>query len=202
MVLINPDQFILEDGVKSSKIISSEFTRKAKVHGRIITSVVVSATKISWAGSSRSTSELEVYAEDVVLLNPDTQITVDENGKETMILYLSRYQKCFASTKNVNLPYHHIGRDMLCSNALSKHVFSSKSFNAAQHASTVMVECSIPKYDKVFSTKDMHYHVTHHIIHNPTLASKLGIDFSPLLLCDMCGSHWALAYTADSSVDR
>eukprot|EP00957_Ditylum_brightwellii_P049523 3756558-Ditylum_brightwellii.AAC.1 len=59
MSLINLDQIILKDRVKSSKIISSEFTGKEKVCGRIITSVEVSATEISWTGSSRSTSDLE-----------------------------------------------------------------------------------------------------------------------------------------------
>eukprot|EP00957_Ditylum_brightwellii_P201214 15324581-Ditylum_brightwellii.AAC.2 len=164
MALINQDQFILEDGVKSLKIISSELTGKAKVYGRSIASVVVSATEISWAGSSRSTSELELYAEDEVLLNPDIQTTVDENRKEAIILYLSR---------NV-----------------------ADQIHERMRASTAMVKCSILKCGKVFSSKDMCHNVAHHIIHDPRLASKLGIGFSQLPLCGMCGSHQALTYTA------
>eukprot|EP00957_Ditylum_brightwellii_P157827 12012877-Ditylum_brightwellii.AAC.1 len=102
---------------------------------------------------------------------------------------------------NVDLPYPHLGRDVLCSNAPSECVVSSKSFNAAQHASTAIVKYSIPKCGKIFSIKDIRHHVAHHIIHDPMLASKLGIDFSPLLLCGMCGSYQALTYTADSPAD-
>eukprot|EP00957_Ditylum_brightwellii_P037183 2815152-Ditylum_brightwellii.AAC.1 len=153
---------------------------------------MVSTTEISWAGSSRSTSELGACTEDAVLLNPDILITVDENGKEEIILYLSRNVADQINDKIV-LSY-------LSKTAPSECVFSSKSFNAAHHACTAMVKCSTPKYGKAFSTKDMCHHVAHHIIHNPMLASKLGIDFSPLFFCVMCRSHQALTYTANSSV--
>jgi len=220
MAILNPDQFILEDGTKSSKVDEAAFTGRARVHGRIVTNLLISESNIEWTGSSRSAAELEVYAEDTLLLNPEMRVDVDEKGSEKIVLVLARgvaekvKEKLVLSyldrkdgksvlpvPKNVSLPYRHKGSDILCSDVPSDKVLSSKSTSAVARASNATVKCAVPKCGKEFPAKIMRHHVAYHLLHDKNLSSKLDIDFSPLLLCGMCGCHRASTYTADSSTN-
>mmetsp|Transcript_6667 Transcript_6667/g.14579 ORF Transcript_6667/g.14579 Transcript_6667/m.14579 type:complete len:1179 (+) Transcript_6667:780-4316(+) len=223
LALVTPDQFVLEDGEKSSKVSVRRFINKAKVSGKIITDVKVSEKEISWLSSSRSTHILELFAEDATLLNPEIRLKIDDSsGEEKAELYVDidtanmlldkmvlQYREkadkgnkiVLPAPKGATLPYRYKGEDVLFSDVPSSQIMSSSSARAEQRAKNAILKCSVPGCGQKHAIKNMRHHVSWHQIHDKHLSSKVKAGVGPMELCGMCGCHPALTYTKNGAVN-
>ena len=223
LALLSPDQFVLEDGEKSSKVSVPRFTSKARVSGKIITDVKVSEKEISWLSSSRSTHILELFAEDATLLNPCIRLKIDDSsGEEKAELYVDidtanklldkmvlQYREkagkgsktVLPAPKGAPLPYRSKGKDVLFADVPSAQIMSSSSARAEQRAKNAILTCSVPGCGQKHPIKNMRHHVSWHQIHDKHLSSKVKAGVGPMELCGMCGCHPALTYTKSGAAN-